>query len=80
MAEAARLMQGMTPCADAYDAIDGADAMVIVTEWNEFRALDLKRARTLLRRPLAIDLRNIYNAAEMAAAGFEYHGIGLGRR
>ncbi|HKS89560.1 MAG TPA: hypothetical protein VJR70_08995, partial [Stellaceae bacterium] len=46
------------------------------TEWNEFRALDLARVRTLLRRPLVIDLRNVYQPAEMLAAGLSYHSIG----
>ena len=78
MEEAARLMEGMAICADAYDALEGADAAVIVTEWNEFRSLDLERARTALKRPLVVDLRNVYNAADMAGAGFEYHGVGLG--
>ena len=61
---------------DAYEAIDGADALVLLTEWNEFRALDLQRVKALLRRPLVIDLRNIYRPAEMAAAGLSYVSIG----
>ncbi|MCG8547789.1 MAG: UDP-glucose/GDP-mannose dehydrogenase family protein, partial [Alphaproteobacteria bacterium] len=78
MEEAKRLLDGVTWCGDAYEAMDGADALVIVTEWNEFRSLDLQRARAALKRPLVIDLRNIYNAAELARARFEYHGVGLG--
>jgi UDPglucose 6-dehydrogenase len=77
--EAQKLLEGITFCSDAYQAIDGADAMVIVTEWNEFRALDLDRVMGLMKRPLVVDLRNIYGAADMAAAGFEYHGVGLGK-
>ena len=77
--EARKLLEGIDFCSDSYAAIDGADAMVIVTEWNEFRALDLDRVRGLMKRPLVIDLRNIYSAADMGAAGFEYHGVGLGR-
>ena len=77
--EARKLMEDIAFCSDAYAALDGADAMVIVTEWNEFRALDLDRVKRLMKRPLVIDLRNIYSAADMGAAGFEYHGVGLGR-
>ena len=50
--------------------------MVILTEWNEFRALDLARVKGLLKRPLMVDLRNIYRPAQMAAAGFQYVSIG----
>jgi len=53
--------------------------MVIVTEWNEFRALDLERVKGLMKRPLVVDLRNIYSASDMEDAGFEYHGVGLGK-
>jgi UDPglucose 6-dehydrogenase len=56
--------------------MDGADAMVILTEWNAFRSLDLKRVRDLLRRPIVVDLRNVYDPAEMIAAGFSYSSIG----
>ena len=61
-----------------YDAMDGADALVIVTEWNEFRALDLKRVKSLLKRPLLVDLRNIYAKANPAEEGFDYYGVGKG--
>jgi UDPglucose 6-dehydrogenase len=76
MEEARKLLEGVTFCNGAYDAMDGADALVIVTEWNEFRALDLNRARSLLRSPTVIDLRNIYKPADMAEAGFYYFSIG----
>ena len=56
--------------------MQGADAAVIVTEWNAFRSLDLGRMKAMLRTPLVIDLRNIYNPREMAAAGFKYFSIG----
>jgi UDPglucose 6-dehydrogenase len=62
--------------ANAYDAMKGADALVLITEWNEFRALDLTRVKSLLRTPTVIDLRNIYKPAAMAAAGFYYFSIG----
>ncbi len=76
MKEARKLLDGVQWCVDAYDAMTGADCLVIVTEWNEFRALDLGRMRQLLRQKLIVDLRNVYNPADMAAQGFTYHSIG----
>jgi UDPglucose 6-dehydrogenase len=76
MAEAKKLMPELEYCGDAYAAMAGADALVLLTEWNAFRALDLQRVKALLRRPLVIDLRNIYKPEEMAAAGFAYHSVG----
>ena len=63
---------------DAYDCARGADALVIVTEWNEFRNLDLARLKRLMRRPVLCDLRNIYDPAEVEAAGFRHIGVGRG--
>jgi UDPglucose 6-dehydrogenase len=63
-------------CADADEALSGADGVVILTEWNEFRALDLARVKTLLKRPLMVDLRNIYRPQLMAEAGFTYVSVG----
>jgi UDPglucose 6-dehydrogenase len=63
-------------CQDAYQALDNADGVVILTEWNEFRALDLKAAKRLLKQPLMVDLRNIYRPEEMRKAGFSYISIG----
>jgi UDPglucose 6-dehydrogenase len=74
--EARALMPDLAYCADAYEAMDGADALVLLTEWNEFRALDLARVRRLLATPLVIDLRNIYKPDEMTAAGLSYISIG----
>ncbi len=76
IAEAKKLMPDLTYCRDAYDCMTGADALVLITEWNEFRALDLARAKSLLRQPILIDLRNVYNPAEMAEAGFRYSSVG----
>jgi UDPglucose 6-dehydrogenase len=76
MEEAKKLMDGPVWCHDAYDAMKGADAVTIVTEWNEFRALDLARAKKLLKRPLMVDLRNVYRPDAMGAAGFDYVSIG----
>ena len=61
---------------DAYDCADGADFLVIATEWNEFRALDLSRLGVLLRSKTMIDLRNVYDPGEMRAAGWRYAGVG----
>lgn len=63
-------------CENAYDAAAGADGVVIATEWNQFRALELRRLKELLRRPLIVDLRNIYEPAKMRAAGFDYVSVG----
>ena len=76
MAEARALLDGVVWCNDSYEAMAGADALVILTEWNEFRALDLERARSQLRTPLVVDLRNIYEPADMASAGLRYVSIG----
>ncbi len=61
---------------DPYDAIEGADALIVVTEWLVYRNPDFERMKQSLRRPLVIDGRNLYEPARMAALGFEYHGIG----
>ena len=76
MEEARRVLDGVVWCGDAYDAMVGADALVILTEWNEFRALDLERARDVLKTPLMIDLRNIYEPGEVASAGIRYVSVG----
>jgi len=76
MNEARKLMPDLTYCKDAYEAMAGADALVILTEWNEFRSLNLQRMRECLRQPIVVDLRNVYGPGDMVAAGFIYHGIG----
>ena len=76
MSEAGPLLPGVNWCQSAYETMVGAEAVVIITEWNEFRLLDLERIKSLLRHPLMIDLRNIYDPSEMASAGFVYHSIG----
>ena len=62
--------------ADAYDALEGADGVVILTEWNEFRALDFTRVKAALKHPLMVDLRNIYRPAQMTELGFVYVSVG----
>ncbi|MDT0574627.1 UDP-glucose/GDP-mannose dehydrogenase family protein [Croceicoccus sp. F390] len=76
MNAAAPLMPGVTMTDSAYSAIEGCDAIVLVTEWDAFRALDLPRVKSLVTEPLMIDLRNVYNPQEMRKAGFAYVGIG----
>ena len=80
MEAAGPLLPGVTWCADVYDAAAGADCAVLVTEWNEFRAVDLERLRSVMAVPVLLDLRNVYKPAEMTAAGFAYRGIGKGQR
>ncbi|HTT67918.1 MAG TPA: UDP-glucose/GDP-mannose dehydrogenase family protein [Gemmatimonadales bacterium] len=62
-----------------YDALEGADALVVLTEWQEYRVLDYERARSLMRRPVVIDARNLYEPARMRQHGFSYDSIGRGR-
>ena len=76
MKEAREMMPDVTFCNSAFDALTGADALAIVTEWDQFRALDLDRVKSSLKTPLVVDLRNIYDPANMRARGFVYHGIG----
>ncbi len=78
MDEAKKLLGGdkIVWCENAYDTMKGADALVILTEWNEFRSLNLDQVKSLLRQPVIVDLRNIYSPAEMTAAGFRYTCLG----
>jgi UDPglucose 6-dehydrogenase len=76
MENAAGVIDNVTYAADAYAAADGADALVIVTEWNQFRALDFSRLKSVMNAPLLVDLRNIYRRDEVAKHGFEYTSIG----
>ena len=62
---------------DAYAALEGADALLLVTEWREFRVPDWHRLRKTLREPVVFDGRNIYSGPELAAIGFHYSGIGV---
>ena len=76
MDQARPLMPQVAMCDSPYAAIEGADAVAIVTEWDAFRALDLDRVKKLLRQPVLVDLRNIYRPADLRAAGFAYSSIG----
>ncbi len=70
------LLQGVVWCKSALDAVDGADILVVVTEWNEFRALDLKAARAKMKGDTLVDFRNVYAPAQARDAGFNYTGVG----
>ena len=72
----AACFDGVDFCANAYEAAAGADAVLLLTEWNEFKQLDMERVRAGMRQPVLIDGRNIYEPAEMRAAGFTYAGVG----
>jgi len=76
MNESKKTLPGIEYAACAYSAIEGADAVVIVTEWDEFRALDLRRVKSLLNAPNVIDLRNIYRGKQMRDLGFSYTNVG----
>jgi UDPglucose 6-dehydrogenase len=76
MHEARQYLPQIEYAEDEYDAIKGADALVIVTEWNQFRALDMEKVKSLLNAPKIADLRNIYEPADMRELGFEYVGVG----
>jgi UDPglucose 6-dehydrogenase len=76
MPPAAKLLPEASFAKDAYQACEGADAVVIVTEWNQFRMLNFERIKKQLRRPLVVDLRNIYGPDQMKRAGFEYVSVG----
>jgi UDPglucose 6-dehydrogenase len=76
MEQAKPLMPHVEMAANPYEAIEGADAIVIVTEWDAFRALDLDRVKELANAPVLVDLRNVYDPAEVRAAGFTYTSVG----
>jgi UDPglucose 6-dehydrogenase len=78
MGEAAQLLPGVVFKDGPYDAVEGADVVVILTEWDQFRALDLNRVKRLLRQPVMVDLRNVYRPEDMRARGFRYTSIGRG--
>ncbi|MCJ7530189.1 MAG: UDP-glucose/GDP-mannose dehydrogenase family protein, partial [Anaerolineales bacterium] len=78
MGVAASLLPDATMCPDAYSAATGCDALIVMTEWNEFKALDLERIRDLMRSPKIFDGRNIYDPEKVRALGFQYNGVGRG--
>jgi UDPglucose 6-dehydrogenase len=76
MEEAKTLLDDVTWCTDAYDALNGTDAVVIVTEWNEFRSLDFARMKETMKSPILVDLRNIYDAEDVVSSGIAYSCVG----
>ena len=78
MEEARRLLPGVEFQEGPYEVAQSADAVVLLTEWDQFRALDLDRLRLLMRAPVVVDLRNVYRPDDMRRRGFRYHGIGRG--
>ncbi|MEW5727864.1 MAG: UDP-glucose/GDP-mannose dehydrogenase family protein [Pseudomonadota bacterium] len=76
MNEARKLLPEIEYCDDAYATLPGADCLVVITEWNEFRALDIARVKAMLKAPVVVDLRNVWDPEEMRAAGFAYTSIG----
>jgi UDPglucose 6-dehydrogenase len=76
MEEARKLLPTVMLCANAYEAAAGADALILMTEWNQFRNLDLERIKGSLKRPVFVDLRNVYEPAHMTALGFRYTSVG----
>lgn len=80
MHEAAGLLPHVTFATGPYDCIEGADLLLIITEWDQFRALDLKRIKSRMNQPIVVDLRNIYDPVRMAEEGFTYIGVGRGTK
>jgi len=78
MVNAEHYLHDVTLCQDAYEVAQGADALIVVTEWNEFKHLSLPRLKALMRQPIIVDGRNIYDPEQMRALGFVYRGMGRG--
>lgn len=76
MPAAKRLLKGITFAKDVYEAAQGSDALIILTEWNEFKEIDLLEIRKKLKHPIIIDGRNIYEPKRVKRLGFDYTGIG----
>jgi UDPglucose 6-dehydrogenase len=80
MGHAHAALPGVTLCADPYETMTGCDAVILMTEWNQFRNLDVERVKALLRKPTFIDLRNVYDPKRMRELGFTYVGVGEAER
>jgi UDPglucose 6-dehydrogenase len=80
MEQAKHFVSGVAFCKDAYDCAEGASALVIVTEWEQFRALDFDRLKKVMTKPVLVDLRNVYRPEQAARYGFSYEGIGRARK
>ncbi|HEX5507515.1 MAG TPA: UDP binding domain-containing protein, partial [Pseudolabrys sp.] len=79
MEQAKAVIPNVTFCENAYSCAEGASALVIVTEWEQFRALDLDRLKSIMERPVLVDLRNIYPSEEVIRHGFVYESVGRPR-
>jgi UDPglucose 6-dehydrogenase len=80
MEQAKGVISNVTFCNDAYTCAEGASALVIVTEWEQFRALDFERLKEVMAQPVLVDLRNVYRPEEIARHGFVYEGVGRARK
>jgi UDPglucose 6-dehydrogenase len=80
MEQAKPLLTGVTFCGNEYECAEGASALVIVTEWEQFRALDFARLKQAMAQPVLVDLRNVYRPEEVARHGFAYEGVGRAKR
>jgi UDPglucose 6-dehydrogenase len=78
MSNAKSILQDITYCDNPYSVAEGADALILVTEWNEFKQLDMHRIAQSMRHAVLFDARNIYDPAKMRELGFTYRGIGRG--
>lgn len=76
MEKAKKRINNISFAEDVYEAVDGKDCIVILTEWDEFKKLDLKRVKKILKKPVIVDGRNIFDTTEMREKGFEYHSMG----
>ncbi|RZI39164.1 UDP-glucose/GDP-mannose dehydrogenase family protein, partial [Herbaspirillum sp. HC18] len=76
MEHARTILSNVAYAQDAYSCAEGADALVVLTEWDMFKSLDLARVKSLLKQPVVVDLRNIYRPADMVERGFDYHSVG----
>ena len=74
--EATKLVPGLMPCPDAYETAREADVLVLMTEWNEFRNLDVSKLKSLVRRPILVDLRNVYESSRVTSFGFRHVSVG----
>src|SRR4029079_14565793 len=80
MEQARPLLQGVTFCGNEYECAEDASGLVIVTEWEQFRALDFARLKKAMAQPVLVDLRNVYKPDEVTREGFGYEGIGRGNK
>ena len=78
MPEAGKIFKDIKFCKDVYEAARGSDCLAVITEWNEFKEIDFKRLKKLLKQPLIVDGRNIYEPGKMKKLGFRYIGVGRG--